>query len=44
MDTYADIVVNHGAVSIDRIFTYKVKDDMKDKIKIGHRVARFLWN
>ena len=39
MDTYADIVVNNEAVSIDRIFTYKVKDDMKDKIKIGHRVT-----
>lgn len=39
MDTYADIVVNNEAVSIDRIFTYKVKDSMKEEIKIGHRVT-----
>ncbi len=38
MELYAEIIINSEAIEIDRPFTYKVKEDMADKIQIGHRV------
>lgn len=38
MDLYADIVVNSDAVTIDKPFSYKVKEDLSDVLKQGHRV------
>ncbi|MGL5416619.1 MAG: primosomal protein N' [Clostridium sp.] len=38
MELYAEIIINSEAIEIDRPFTYKVKDEMKDKIEVGHRV------
>ena len=38
MDLYADIIVNSDAVTIDKPFSYKVKDELFDIIKQGHRV------
>ncbi|WP_297519483.1 primosomal protein N' [uncultured Clostridium sp.] len=38
MDLYADIIVNSDAVTIDKPFSYKVKDELRDSLKQGHRV------
>ncbi|MPQ42454.1 primosomal protein N' [Clostridium tarantellae] len=38
MNEFAEVIINSEAVEIDRPFTYKVKDDLRDIIKIGHRV------
>ncbi|MEY8762176.1 MULTISPECIES: primosomal protein N' [Clostridium] len=38
MYTYAGIIVNNSSVKLDKIFTYKVPEKLKDKIKIGFRV------
>lgn len=38
MDLYADIVVNSDAVTIDKPFSYKVKEELRDILKLGHRV------
>lgn len=38
MDLYADIIVNSDAITIDKPFSYKVKEELKDVIKQGHRV------
>lgn len=38
MDLYADIVVNSDAVTIDKPFSYKVKNELSDILKLGHRV------
>ncbi|MCI1716244.1 primosomal protein N' [Clostridium sp.] len=35
---YAGIIVNNTFVELDRIFTYKVPDKMKDSVHIGTRV------
>jgi primosomal protein N' (replication factor Y) len=36
--TYAGIIVNNSSVKLDKIFTYKVPEKLKDKIEIGFRV------
>ena len=38
MDLYADIIVNSDAITIDKPFSYKVKEELKDLLKLGHRV------
>ncbi|MEY7999560.1 primosomal protein N' [Clostridium sp. Mt-5] len=38
MYIYAGIIVNNSSVKLDKIFTYKVPDKLKDKIEIGFRV------
>ncbi len=35
---YAKVIIEYGAKAVDREFTYVVPDNLKDKIKIGHRV------
>lgn len=35
---YAKVIIEYGAKAVDREFTYIVPDNLKDKIKIGHRV------
>ncbi|MGL4655123.1 MAG: primosomal protein N' [Sarcina sp.] len=38
MDLYADIIVNSDAITIDKPFSYKVKEEFRDILKQGHRV------
>lgn len=38
MYLYAGIVVNNESVQVDKIFTYKIPENLLSKIKIGHRV------
>ncbi|MGL5067067.1 MAG: primosomal protein N' [Sarcina sp.] len=38
MDLYADIIVNSDAVTIDKPFSYKVKEEFRDSLRQGHRV------
>ncbi len=38
MKDYVGIIVNNEAVKLDKIFTYKVPDNLKDDILVGHRV------
>ncbi len=38
MDLYADIVVNSDAITIDKPFSYKVRENLRDILKLGHRV------
>lgn len=35
---YAKVIIEYGAKAVDREFTYIVPNNLKDKIKIGHRV------
>ena len=35
---YAKVIIEYGAKAVDREFTYIVPKNLKDKIKIGHRV------
>ncbi len=35
---YAKVIIEYGAKAVDKEFTYIVPDNLKDKIKIGHRV------
>ncbi|MBU5590875.1 primosomal protein N' [Clostridium sp. MSJ-4] len=35
---FAGIVINQDANELDRIFTYRIKEDHRNKIKVGHRV------
>lgn len=35
---YAEIIINSDALEIDRMFTYKIPDNVTKKIGIGHRV------
>ena len=35
---YAKVIIEYGAKAVDREFTYIVPDNLRDKIKIGHRV------
>ena len=37
-DNFAGIIINRLALSIDKIFDYKIPDDLKDKITIGSHV------
>lgn len=38
MNEFAEVIVNSDAIQVDKPFTYKVGDELKKKIKIGHRV------
>ncbi|MGL4739811.1 MAG: primosomal protein N' [Sarcina sp.] len=38
MSLYADVIVNSDAITIDKPFSYKIKDELKEKIQQGHRV------
>ncbi|MGL4875682.1 MAG: primosomal protein N' [Clostridium sp.] len=38
MELYAEIIINSEAIEIDRPFTYKVKEEMREEIEVGHRV------
>lgn len=38
MKDFAGIIVNNEAIKVDKIFTYKVPNDLKDKLSLGHRV------
>lgn len=38
MYRYAGIVVNNESVQVDKIFTYKIPENLIGKIQIGHRV------
>lgn len=38
MVNYAGIIINNDSVQVDKPFTYKVKDELLSKIKVGHRV------
>ncbi|WMJ82431.1 primosomal protein N' [Clostridium sp. MB40-C1] len=38
MYQYAGVVVNNESFQVDKIFTYKIPEDLLSKIKIGHRV------
>lgn len=38
MYLYAGIIVNNDSVQVDRIFTYKIPENLLGKLKIGHRV------
>ena len=35
MKSYAEIIINSDALEIDRAFTYKIPEELKEKIKIG---------
>ncbi|MGG5462366.1 primosomal protein N' [Clostridium sp. B9] len=38
MEKFAEVIVNSDAVTIDKPFTYKIKEDLIHKIEVGHRV------
>lgn len=38
MYKYAEIIVNNEAVQVDRLFTYKIPENLINNVKIGHRV------
>ncbi|MGV1053870.1 primosomal protein N' [Clostridium perfringens] len=38
MEKFAEVIVNSEAVTIDKPFTYKIKEDLVHSIKVGHRV------
>ena len=38
MYQYAGIVVNNESVQVDKIFTYKIPEELIGKLKVGHRV------
>lgn len=38
MYNFAQIIINSDALQVDKPFTYKIKSDMKDVIRLGHRV------
>lgn len=38
MEKFAEVIVNSEAVTIDKPFTYKIKEDLVNKVKVGHRV------
>lgn len=38
MNQYAGIIVNNESVQVDKIFTYKIPDNLINKLKVGHRV------
>ena len=35
---YADVIIEYGNKAVDTLFTYIVPNELRDKIKIGHRV------
>ena len=38
MDMYAEIIINSDALEVDRLFTYKVPEELQYSISAGHRV------
>lgn len=38
MNQYAGVVVNNESLQVDKIFTYLIPEELKDKLKVGHRV------
>ena len=38
MDKFAEVIVNSDAVTIDKPFTYKIKEELLLSIRVGHRV------
>ncbi|SFB26751.1 primosomal protein N' [Clostridium frigidicarnis] len=38
MSKFAGIIVNNDSIQVDRKFTYKIPQELEDKIQIGHRV------
>ncbi len=38
LEKFAEVIVNSEAVTIDKPFTYKIKEDLVHNIKVGHRV------
>ncbi len=38
LEKYINVVVNNESVQTDQLFTYKVKDTLLDKIKLGQRI------
>lgn len=38
MNSFAEVIVNSDAIQIDRPFTYKVPENLIDKIEVGYRV------
>lgn len=38
LEKFAEVIVNSDAVTIDKPFTYKIKEDLINKIEVGHRV------
>lgn len=38
MYQYAGIIVNNESVQVDKIFTYKIPEELIGKLKVGHRV------
>lgn len=38
LEKFAEVIVNSDAVTIDKPFTYKIKEDLVHKIEVGHRV------
>ena len=40
---YANVIIQYGNKAVDRDFTYVVPSNMRDKIRVGHRV-RVLFN
>ena len=35
---YADVIIEYGNKAVDTLFTYIIPDNLREKIKIGHRV------
>jgi primosomal protein N' (replication factor Y) (superfamily II helicase) len=38
VNRYAGIIVNNESVQVDKIFTYKIPENLMNKLKVGHRV------
>lgn len=38
MNRYAGIIVNNESVQVDKIFTYKIPENLINELKVGHRV------
>ena len=36
---YAEVLVQYGSKSLDRVFTYKIPDSLVDRIKVGMKVS-----
>ena len=38
MYNFAQVIINSDALQVDKPFTYKIRPEMREKIKIGYRV------
>lgn len=38
MYNFAQVIINSDAIQVDKPFTYKIKSEMKEAIRVGHRV------